>query len=95
MTIGENMLDKIDLFGEDMLFATFDEFYQMRTHIREKLSTATYDYKRVYRMYVHSRPFIPGKYIGFIWDYLNGYMDDPGLGREFRLYRESKEKKRK
>lgn len=82
------MIDKIDLLGKDMLFSTFDDFMVIRNHIKDSLQKQTSTYVTIYRMYVGSRPFVPTKTRDLLWDWLNDFITDFELMREYRLYKD-------
>lgn len=82
------MIDKIDLLGKDMLFSTFDDFMVIRNHIKDNLQKQTSTYVTIYRMYVGSRPFVPTKTRDLLWDWLNDFITDFELMREYRLYKD-------
>ena len=82
------MIDKIDLLGRDMLFDTFDDFMPIRNHIKDKLQNQTNNYMTIYRMYVCSRPFIPTETRDLLWDWLNDFLTDFELMKEYRLYKD-------
>lgn len=87
------MYSYIDDFGIDMLFYTFDDFYKKRIYLKESFLLKDLKYRRMYGLYIQSRPFIKEYFRGVMWDYLNDYLDEEEMEYEYDKYQHKFNKK--
>lgn len=66
-----------DVLGDDMVFSSADEFDMLKKHIKNKLEKKSKTYKCVYYWYIYSRPFVSDNAKHAIWDFLNGFCNEP------------------
>lgn len=92
------MLILEEIFGRELLFYTFEEFFAKRRLVKEifeeKVPKDRY-FITIYRMYVESRPWIKEYYRECIWDYLNGYMEEIQLASVYITYKNSLARRKK
>lgn len=87
---GVAMCSLKDVFGEDMLFYTFEDFMNDREYLKKSYMKKNNQYKLLYGLYVQSRPWVKDYFRGCIWDYLNDYKDDTAIILEYMKYKARK-----
>ena len=74
-------------FDECLLYYGLDDFFNKRNKIKECFIEKDIDNQYLYKLYVYSRPFIKEMWKDYIWDYLQGDIDDLYFASEYLQYK--------
>ena len=79
------MLDS-EIIDKRLLFYGFEHFFKRRLIIKALLATKTREEKKIYRWYLYAAPFITDTVKNYMWDYLQGYIDESTFYTVYRKY---------
>lgn len=79
-------MDK-EIFDERLLYYGLDDFVCNRKLIRKVFKEKSIKEQYIYKLYVYSRPFIKETWKDYIWDFLQGDIEEPIFIHEYTIYK--------
>lgn len=80
-------MDK-DIFDNRLLYYGLDDFARKRLSIKMILKFKSVKEQYLFKLYVYSRPFINDTWKDYIWDYLQGDMEEKEFVYLYDIYKQ-------
>lgn len=80
-------MDK-DIFDNRLLYYGLDDFSTKRFSIKTIFRCKSIHDQYLFKLYVYSRPFINDTWKDYIWDYLQGDMEETEFAYLYDIYKQ-------